>query len=357
MAFEPLSHAEQVAAHLKRELLGGRWKREMPGTSRLQAELGLNRVTINEALRHLERQGVLAAQGPGRRRRVVLPEGQIEPRPLRLRYLPYDKGDSDVVAISSALGRLLEERGFKFHISRDSLSELRMNPSRVAAMVSRTSADAWIVSAGSSEVLDWFARQAVPAFSMFGRFSGLPIAAASPRKTPALLEVVRRLVSLGHRRIVMLVREERRKPRPALAEQAFLDELNAHGIETGPYNLPDWGSGRDDFHRGLDRLFSHTPPTAMIIVEPKLFLAARDHLAQRGILAPRDVSLVCDDPDPTFEWHDPQVSHIRWDHWPLIRRVARWAENIAHGKEDLRQTFIKAEFVEGGTIGPVPKGR
>ena len=32
----------------------------------------------------------------------------------------------------------------------------------------------------------------------------------------------------------------------------------------------------------------------------------------------------------------------------------KWAENVAQGKVDLRQTSTKATFVEGGTIGPVP---
>jgi DNA-binding LacI/PurR family transcriptional regulator len=347
------TRSQQVAEHLRSELLSGRWRDFMPGVLRLERVLGVNRATVESALRILEGEGLLVGQGAGKRRRVVVPEGQLEPRPLLLRFLPYEKGDSEVGFIS-ALGRLLEEKGFRFHFARDSLCDLRMNPKRVAAMVRRTPADAWIVAAGSREVLSWFAGQPVPALALFGRFMGLPIAAVSPRKTPTLLEVVRRLVSLGHRRIVMLVREERRKPKPAAAEQAFLDELNAHGIEAGPYHLPDWGSGPEDFHRGLDRLFKHTPPTAMIIMEPKLFSAAQDHLAQRGIIAPRDVSLVCDDPDPTFEWRDPPITHIRWDYQPLIRRAASWADNIARGKEDLRQTFIKAKFVEGGTIGPVP---
>jgi hypothetical protein len=47
---------------------------------------------------------------------------------------------------------------------------------------------------------------------------------------------------------------------------------------------------------------------------------------------------------------------IRWDYRPVVRRVVRWAANVSHGKDDRRQTLTKAEFVEGGTIGPA-KGR
>ncbi len=50
MALAILSPAEQVAAHLRKEILAGRWKEEMPGVAYFQTELGVNHVTINAAL-------------------------------------------------------------------------------------------------------------------------------------------------------------------------------------------------------------------------------------------------------------------------------------------------------------------
>ena len=70
---------------------------------------------------------------------------------------------------------------------------------------------------------------------------------------------------------------------------------------------------------------------------------------------PEDLSLVCDDPSTAFEWSRPTVAHINWDSLPVVRRVVRWAANVSQGKTDLRQTLTKAEFISGGTIGPVKK--
>lgn len=39
----------------------------------------------------------------------------------------------------------------------------------------------------------------------------------------------------------------------------------------------------------------------------------------------------------------------------MVNRIARWAKNISHGKEDTRQTMIYAKFMEAGTVGPVAK--
>jgi hypothetical protein len=49
------------------------------------------------------------------------------------------------------------------------------------------------------------------------------------------------------------------------------------------------------------------------------------------------------------------MAHITWDFRMAVRRVVRWAAKVNRGKKDRRQTNLKAEFVEGGTIGPVRK--
>lgn len=76
----------------------------------------------------------------------------------------------------------------------------------------------------------------------------------------AYAEVVERLVNLGHRRIVNLVREERRKPTPGFLDRFFLEQLRNHGIQTGPYHLPDWEDTPEGLQHLLDSLFQHTPP-------------------------------------------------------------------------------------------------
>lgn len=233
------------------------------------------------------------------------------------------------------------------------LQQLGMNPAKLARFVAANPADAWVVCSGSREVLEWFSAQPMPVFAFFGRHLTLRMAGATVGKIPALLVAVRRLLALGHRRIVMLAREERRKPQPGLFEQAFLDELGRHGIRTGPYHLPEWENSRKGFHRGLDALFRHTPPTALFISESAPFVAAQQYLARRGMTAPEKISLICDDPDPAFEWFEPAISHIRWNPEPSVRGVVRWADQVARGKRPHGKTVSEAEFDEGGTIGPV----
>lgn len=339
-----------MAAHLREGLLQGRWSGLLPGRKRLAAELGVSGKIVEAALGLLEREGLLAGQGPRRRRGIVMPEGATKPRPLRVAFLLHSASDTQVHYIVG-LQHLLIEAGHHVVFAPHSLSDLRMDVPRVAKMVGKIETDAWVVVGGSLEVLRWLAAQATPAMALFGRRRTVSIAGTGPEHLPALLAAVRRLLELGHRRIVTLVRPERRIPHPGRLERAILAEMAANGISVGPYNLPDWDGTRDGLYRCLDGLYELTPPTALIIDEASIFTATQHHLARQGILAPQHVSLVCCEPDPAFDWFEPPITHIRWDSRPLLRRIVRWADNVARGKDDRLASFTKAEFVEGGTIG------
>lgn len=348
------SVVEQVAAHLRKEVLNGGLAGEMPGIKSLAGELGTNHKTVDAALRLLEKEGLLVPQGSGRRRRINATKGH-QRRSLRIAILTHDPLMLSAGYVTE-LQHLLQEMGFTVFFAEKSLMDMHMNVQRVEQLVKQIDADAWVVVAGSRGVLEWFVGQQIPVFAFFGRRRELPLAGAGPDKVQACRNVVRRLVALGHRRIVFLEQAARRLPKPGLPERTFLEELESHGIATGPYNLPDWEETPEGLQRLLDSLFQVTPPTAFLIDEAYLFHAVKHHLCQRGIKTPEDVSLVCTDPDPTFKWCRPSIAHIQWDSRPVVRRIVRWAVNVASGKEDLRQTVTQAEFIEGGTIGVV-KGR
>ena len=179
--------------------------------------------------------------GQGARRRCqIVPQKPDVPVALRIRILLYEKSDRSVAEYVD-LHHRLSEAGHRPRFAAKDLHDLGMDPEKVARFVASDPADCWVVCGGSTKVLEWFAGRSTPVFAFFGRHATLPIAGATPQKIPALLTAVRRLVALGHRRIVMLVREERRKPEPALFEQSFLDELGRHGVPDR--SLPPAGLG------------------------------------------------------------------------------------------------------------------
>jgi len=349
-----LSRYEQVAVTLRDEIQKGHWKKEMPGRNTLARELGVNHKTVESAMLLLEKEGLLERQGAGRGRKI-LSQGKVRRQQLQVVILIYEKSDLKSSYLIT-LEQQLQAAGYKTRFAGKTLRGLGMNLKRITRYVATVEADAWIVLGGPRDVLAWFSQQPKPVFALFGRMMEVNIAGAAPLKGPSYQLIVRRLVELGHRRISMLVRSERRHPVPGLLEQRFLDQLAEHGIESGSFNLPDWDDSPAGFHRCLDSLFEFTPPTALIISQPEMFMAAQQHLALEGIYSPRDVSLICSDASSVFDWCQPNIAHIRWDHDAIIKRVLRWAaDQVSRGVDKRTQSFPEAEFVEGGTIGPAPK--
>jgi DNA-binding LacI/PurR family transcriptional regulator len=347
-----LSLADQVTEHLRSEILRGRWSGSLPGKHRLAAELGVNNKTVEAALRLLEKTGLLLPQGPGRKR-LVNPRRRHTSRALRIALLLNDHNIDEKTSLVREIKHALDAAGHTVITLPKSLATLRFDPRRVAALARKTGADAWVVIAGSRGVLEWFALQSVPAFAVFGNRAGLRIASVSPDKTSAVSDATRHLITLGHRRIVLLTRRLTRQPHPTAGVAAYLDTLRVHGCQTGEFNLPDWEETNAGFQACLRSLFQATPPTALIVDEVSYLVASMQFLLRHGLKVPANVSLISTDDDVALSHCDPPVACMRWDMRPVIRRVVQWAANVSRGRADFTQTLTNAEFIPGGTVGPL----
>ena len=84
----------------------------------------------------------------------------------------------DVYHIS--LRQLLSDAGHEVSMPRQTFKKLEMDSRRLARMVNKTPADAWVVISGSRHVLEWSAERPEPVFALFGLRRGLPIAGSGP---------------------------------------------------------------------------------------------------------------------------------------------------------------------------------
>jgi DNA-binding LacI/PurR family transcriptional regulator len=349
-----LTITEQVAVYLRGEIMRGRWSGTMPGMNHLAPELDVNAKTVEAALRLLEKEGVLVSQGVGRPRKIVLPEDHAPPA-LRVAVLFGERGD-EAHYLFTGFQNKLKAAGHTVFGAPKNLTDIGTNMRRLARMIKETKADAWVVIAGSKEVLQYFVQRKIPAFALFGWQSQLKIAGIGPNHAPATITISRRLIDLGHRRIVWLD-QQTSVTNPGPDGYLFSDELKAHGIPVSNYNMPGWEGGFEGFYRCLDSLFAHTHPTAILLFSATQYVATTQFLINRGLRVPQDVSLICFEKDPYFNRFQPSISHVAWSLSTMVNRIVRWANNISHGKEDIRQTRIDTEFIEGGTVGPAPGRR
>ena len=227
------------------------------------------------------------------------------------------------------------------------MSELRHDPKRIMAMMEGHPADAWICVAGVRPVLEQLSKAATPTFALFGYFGGLPLAGTGPNKLEALRECIGDLYKKGHRRMVMLARAERVRTGVGNEGKVLFEELSKRNLPHSSYNMPDWGSTPEELHRCLEALFQVTPPDVILVDDWMLSFAIQNHLSHRQGPAYRKVECVYMDDHPSFTWCRPAVSHFSWDTAKVVRRVVRWVDHIAQGKEDKNQRLIKAKFIPG----------
>ena len=352
-----LSVTEQTAAHLRQGLDEGRWSGRLPGVVRLATTCDVSTGVVRAALRQLEAEGLLSSRGLGRSRGInAACESGAQRRPLRVAILRYDVRLADNPQTSLILTEImqsLESAGHHVFFCKRSQLGLKHDVRRMTRQLTETPADAWVVESGSRLLLEWCSTQPTPCLALYGRATGLPLARTGPDVVPAYRAATRNLLALGHRRIVFIVSEARRKPTPGISARAVLEELSAHGVLTSSYNLPDWEETPKGFRRLLETLFQRTPPTALIIDESPRLLAAVAFLARRGIRVPEQVSLVSTDCDASLDWCDPVIAHMRWDSALIVRHVVRWVGTVRKGQTDRRVMTFPAEFVPGGSIGPV----
>ena len=358
-----ISITDQTAGHLRDGLRTGRWRGELPGVLRLAAECGVSKDTMRAALRLLETEGLLSPGRAGGRRTVLATESEGparsprgKARSLRVAILLQEPLATESDPLHQTLNNIqrdLEAAGHTVTFAEKTQTQLRSQPARIAKLVAATPADAWIVVTATRPLLAFFAAQPLPAIALGGRSLGLDMASSGVDGTPGICAATRRLLTLGHRRIVLICARAWRQPAGGRTATAFAAELAAHGVAAGDYALPDFEPTAAGLRALFESLFRVTPPTALITESSDFAVAALAFLARRRLAVPRDVSLVCLYPDVAFRWCDPPVAQLRHDESHVVQRVIRWCRAIARGHEDHQPVLVPAQFEEGGTVGPV----
>ena len=353
-----LSLVEQSALHLQRGIESGRWQGALPGVVRLAAELGVSKDTMEAALVLLEQRGCIISRGPGKRREVAatttLP---AIARTLRIGLLLREELGKSVPLTQEIFLKLihdLEAMGHKPVLAPKSQAELGHDPARIGRMMVKCQADAWVLSGAPAALADWLHDHELPAILLGGQHGKHPFAHASMNSSKAIHETVRRLIELGHQRIVLVCLPDWVRPEPGQTVQAFFKQLADAGLPASEYNAPYHETTPEGFANLLDSLFRLTPPTAMIVPNPHYAYAVIGFLGNRGLAVPRDMSLVVRGSDPAFDWIRPRLAHFQCPTDDLIRHIVRWVDRCAKGKSDHQSKIVNATLVPGDTIAPPP---
>ncbi|GAA5494544.1 hypothetical protein Rhal01_00706 [Rubritalea halochordaticola] len=128
--------------------------------------------------------------------------------------------------------------------------------------------------------------------------------------------------------------------------------FESHGMSFSPaYHLPSLqGNGPEDYHAGLAKLFSHTPPSCIIVGNFFQYLMASSFLLQRGIKVPGDVSLISLSEDPHFDHLSPCIARIRNSSLSHMPAVLDYLLDRGVNPDLIDETIIESSWMPGDSL-------
>jgi LacI family transcriptional regulator len=176
---------------------------------------------------------------------------------------------------------------------------------------------------------------------------------------PSSRRAVEHLIALGHHRIGLAMHNVADSDH-ADRRRGYTDALAAAGLTLDPSLVMELPSGFSAGEQVLDAMLGLPEPvTAIFATNPMTTLGIMRRAQERGILVPRDLSLVgVDDSDVRLHvW--PRLSAVTQDASALGLEAAHWLTTvIARGDRETvcRRTIATTFEVNGTTAPPAAKG-
>lgn len=202
-----------------------------------------------------------------------------------------------------------------------------------------------------AEILSALRKAPVPLVILDSEDEGNAIDSITTDGFSAGTQVVDRLATLGHRRIVMLAYgHEFHNPR--MRRLGFLHGMRAHGGWPSERSLITGFMDDADGHRLLRaRLSEHEPPTAVFCENDHLALAIIARLTADGLRVPHDLSVIGFNDDDGSRLSQPALSTFHIDKQHLGRLGAEMIlERIAAPDLPVRQRNVPVAWMERASV-------
>jgi LacI family transcriptional regulator len=347
----------QVTDILRRDLNDGVWSEFLPGEKSLCSRLQVSRPTVRAALDALRREGLIRI-AKGRRARIT---GTAGSRPRSdskvvgfLSGLDLEAMESYTLFRISELRHHLQDAGYKLEIHSDPRLYRRQSFKTLERLVGDMRACCWLLHLTNSFVQQWFEKRGVPAIILGSPRSNVHYPSIDRHYEAIARHAVGVVLGLGHRRVVLVVRDSREGGDLA-SEQGFLQAFEKSGYaDTVPRILRHDGTVKNlrFLLNAILRLQSR--PTALLVTNPGTVLTVASHLMHCGIQIPRDVSLLALDDERYLSHLTPALARYRLDWNPYAARLSRMVIQLATtGTLPRHRILVMPRFEKGETVAAV----
>lgn len=337
---------------IEARIAAGEWPDRLPGERALAGVLQVGRDTVRTALEQLEAAGRIGRAAAGRRRSVLKGGGRSGPkRPPVLRVgmlspLRLERLRQPVLFEVDVLREALQRRGGSLNVFAPEWYG-RANPeARLAELTRAEPCVAWILYRSSSAVQRWFEHSGVRCLIRGYPHEGVGLPHFDVDWGAAARHAAGLLWRHGHRRVGVLIPPDRLPGVTAVYQAvASLGEEPFEAVE-----IAEDGSCHG-LAAALERALRRpSPPTALLATRPRQIATALTWLGSRGVVVPRDVSLVSLAHEPFLDHLVPRITHYHAAPERLARRVARLLETIVAGQHPGGSPWMMPELVAGESV-------
>ncbi|SHJ62888.1 DNA-binding transcriptional regulator, LacI/PurR family [Rubritalea squalenifaciens DSM 18772] len=333
------------------------WIGRLPGTRVLAGHYHVHRDTVDAAIAILEASGVVEAAEPRRARRILwgAGSGEREKKEGKKRLLLIHRGlfvaDREDLLILQRMDGLWRSRYGEVVWEQVDYLAGQTPEKRLAALVKKHSVNAILLHVPP---VTWSraAAELLPTYCCGGSSPDeKSISLSAYHAHEQLKLVLRRLVGLGHRRILVPTLDIK-GDFAKVAVQALKEELPGPPVQ-GTYEdlcpaclVMDSGSWFEYWKRELNR----TQATSVVLWSTRHLLSLYSYCFQYQIAIPRQLSVVLFSYDEHMEWLRPQPVMFRYPNNKAVRHFERW---IDKGLSPIGSRFFDLEMIPGQSIAKV----
>jgi LacI family transcriptional regulator len=312
VSFKRSSVVAQVADTIRTEIVKGGWVEWIPSERRLSQTLHVSRNTCRAALRTLYKEGLLIPViGSGIRvNRSAVPGDVSAPLPQASVGLIIPDSVNRLRPVSSLLIEDLREQLFDQKVGLHIYSSpayYRARPhTALRKLVDNTRHSCWVLVLSHLSLQAWFASREIPCVVSGSVYPDIRLPSVDYDHRSVCRHAVGKLISLGHRRIVLL------SPRWGAAgdlesEVGFLEGANASASGEVQARIVYLADDRQSIVNVVRRLCAANPqPTALIVANSYCYITVVTALARLGLLVPRDISIICREDDQFLCYIEPE---------------------------------------------------
>jgi LacI family transcriptional regulator len=345
--------AAQTSDVIRDGIMSGRWLSTLPGERQLSTSLQVSRSTLRTALAMLAKEKLIQTEKgmvsritiSRRKRPSVTKEWRVAcilPSPL------WQQRNFLTLWLDMARG-CLQKMGARLDLHESPRYYQKDGAKALEELTHRHPRECWLPVRSTHSMQSWFQQSGLPVILAGSIFDGITIPSLDYDHWKVGRHAAGMLLSRGHRRIAMICGIPNNAGVIA-CEAGFRGILTKHGDVDYAVEYHEETVG--SICRVVDRLFVRARrPTALFLMPSNDWITASGHLAQRGFLVPRDVSVI-------LAQHEPYLAQCVPEPARYITSANVFAKHLVRMLQQMREHTLPLhikkrllpDFLEGRSL-------